>query len=69
MGQWKIQIRGLTKITNQLLQLIVESSKLPERDIVAKSGLVPQYREMAEILFEARVKTNQPLPEGWIHTA
>ncbi|WP_219823852.1 hypothetical protein, partial [Enterobacter cloacae complex sp. CH23B] len=50
-----------------LLQLTVESSKLPEKDIVAKAGLAPQYRETAEILFETKVKTNQPLPEGWIH--
>ncbi|MCO5586775.1 hypothetical protein L7F22_040717 [Adiantum nelumboides] len=45
-----------------------EASKISEKQIDNLASNDDTYREIGEILFEARVKANQPEPAGWLAT-
>ncbi|MCO5560886.1 hypothetical protein L7F22_014506 [Adiantum nelumboides] len=64
MRFWKRHMHVLVKHTNALLQLNIEASKILEKDIENLATNEETYREIGEILFEARVKANQPEPIG-----
>ncbi|MCO5580735.1 hypothetical protein L7F22_034605 [Adiantum nelumboides] len=67
MRFWKRHMHVLVKHTNALLQLNIEASKIPEKDIENLATNEDTYREIGEILFEARVKANQFEPIGWLY--
>ncbi|MCO5596465.1 hypothetical protein L7F22_050528 [Adiantum nelumboides] len=69
MRFWKRRMAVLVKHTNALLQLSIEASKIPEKDIENKASNEDTYREICEILFEAKMESNQPKPGGWLATA
>ncbi|MCO5603016.1 hypothetical protein L7F22_057158 [Adiantum nelumboides] len=66
---WKRHMHVPVKHFNALLQLNIEASKIPEKEIENLATNEDTYREIGEILFEARVKANQPEPAGWLATA
>ncbi|MCO5572530.1 hypothetical protein L7F22_026285 [Adiantum nelumboides] len=69
MKAWKKQMQVLVRHTNALAQLSIQASKIPEREIENKSRNEDKYRETGEILFEARLRANQPEPAGWLSRA
>ncbi|MCO5567557.1 hypothetical protein L7F22_021251 [Adiantum nelumboides] len=69
MRAWKHHMQVVVKHTNALLQLNIATSKIPEKQIENLASNENTYREIGEILFEARIKANQPEPAGWLVTA
>ncbi|MCO5582969.1 hypothetical protein L7F22_036874 [Adiantum nelumboides] len=69
MRSWKRHMQVLVKHTNALLQLNIAASKIPEKQIENMASNEDTYREIGEILFEAKIKANQPEPAGWLATA
>ncbi|MCO5596954.1 hypothetical protein L7F22_051025 [Adiantum nelumboides] len=70
MRFWKRHMAVLVKHTNALLQLSIEASKIPEKEIENKSSNEDTYREIGhKILFEVGMKSNQPKPRGWLAPA
>ncbi|MCO5564988.1 hypothetical protein L7F22_018658 [Adiantum nelumboides] len=69
MRFWNRHMHVLVKHTNALLQLNVAASKIPEKKFENLATNEDTYREIGEILFEARIKANQPEPVGWLTTA
>ncbi|MCO5552952.1 hypothetical protein L7F22_006472 [Adiantum nelumboides] len=68
MRFWKRHMHVLVKHTNALLQHSIEASKKPEKDIKNLATNENTYRKIGEILFEAKVKANQPEPVEWLAT-
>ncbi|MCO5593590.1 hypothetical protein L7F22_047605 [Adiantum nelumboides] len=68
MRAWKHHMQVLVKHTNALLQLHIAASKISEKQIENLASNEDTYREIGEILFEARIKANQPEPAGWLAT-
>ncbi|MCO5590386.1 hypothetical protein L7F22_044356 [Adiantum nelumboides] len=66
MRFWKRYMHVLVKHTNALLQLNIATSKIPKKDIKNLASNEDTYREIGEILFEARIKANQLEPAGWL---
>ncbi|MCO5613366.1 hypothetical protein L7F22_067642 [Adiantum nelumboides] len=46
-----------------------DSSKIPKKEIENVASNEDTYREIGDILFEARIKANQLEPAGWLATA
>ncbi|MCO5568044.1 hypothetical protein L7F22_021740 [Adiantum nelumboides] len=69
MRAWKHHIQVLVKHTNALLQLHIAASKILEKQIDNLASNEDTYREIGEILFEARVKANQSEATVWLATA
>ncbi|MCO5604371.1 hypothetical protein L7F22_058536 [Adiantum nelumboides] len=69
MRFWKRHMHVLVKHTNVLLQLSIEALKILEKKIKNLASNEDTYREIGEILFEARIKSNQHEPAGWLDTA
>ncbi|MCO5606520.1 hypothetical protein L7F22_060708 [Adiantum nelumboides] len=69
MRFWKRHMHVLVKHTNALLQLNIVASKISKKEIENLASNEDTYRDIGEILFEARIKANQPEPAGWLATA
>ncbi|MCO5601692.1 hypothetical protein L7F22_055815 [Adiantum nelumboides] len=60
---------GVIAQTMEGRTLSIKASKILEKDIENQASNEDTYREIGEILFEARIKANQPEPARWLATA